>query len=133
MRVSAPISLEQYFVIDTKPNFEYVNGELVQKTVPSSLHCELQAWLGYLLLRALGLPRYRVLAECSLRVSERVIRIPDVCVVAPGCKADKYCVTEPPQLCIEILSPGDDVPQRSRSAMSIFAGEFTPAGFSTRM
>ena len=100
-------SLEQYFDNPTKPASEYVAGELIQKSMPTNLHAELQLWLGYLLLRALGFPRNRVKTEQNVRLDEQVIRVPDLCVVQPGSPEDGLAITEPPLLCVEILSPSD--------------------------
>jgi len=107
MSVSAPISLEQYFAIDTKPYFEYVNGELVQKAMPTNLHSELQFWLGYLLLLALGPERNRIKTEQNCQLSESVIRLPDICILQQNTPRGEFAVKLPPLLCVEILSPSD--------------------------
>ena len=107
MSVAAPISLEQYFDNPTKPASEYICGELIQKSMPTNLHAELQLWLGYLLLRALGFPRNRVKTEQNVKLNDQVIRVPDLCVVQPSIPEDGLAITEPPILCAEILSPSE--------------------------
>lgn len=93
--------------LSAKPAFEYVEGELVQKSMPTKLHSELQMWLGHLLLLALGFPRNRVMTEQNVRLSASLIRVPDICIVQPGGPANEFAIEDPPLLCVEILSPSD--------------------------
>ena len=107
MGTATAVTLEQYFANETKPACEYVDGELIQKSVPSNLHSELQALLTYFLMVALGAPNNRVRIAQNLRLSGSVIRVPDVCVVEPGNLDEGLALSDPPLLCVEILSPSD--------------------------
>lgn len=84
-----------------KPAFEYWFGEAIQKTMPTSLHGVVQ-FLTMLTLRSLG---WTVASEVRLKVIREAEPVPDV--IAVHGKLPKRYPTTPPELCIEILSPGD--------------------------
>ena len=107
MSVAAPISLEQYFDNPTKPASEYICGELFPKAMPTNLHSALQAWITFLLFQALTDGRHRIRTEQNVRLSDHVILIPDICVLREPSKEPGFALTEPPLLCVEILSPSD--------------------------
>jgi len=107
MTIAAPLSLEQYLALTTKPYSEYVNGEIFQKSVPTEFHSALQGWLVHLLLLALGSPRYQVFPEQHVRVNEQVIRVPDICVTHTNGKQNQPVRIDPPLLCVELISPSD--------------------------
>lgn len=88
-----------------KPYYEYWFGEAVQKSVPTSLRGTLQILLGMLLMQR----GWKAGAEVKLKLSPYANPIPDV-VADPGAIESPY-PTKPFALCIEILSPGDDLPQ----------------------
>lgn len=108
------VSVEEYiarFVEGSeKPACEYVDGELVRKTMPSRKHSQVQVNIA----RLIG-DRYddtlNPLTELTARVHERNFYIPDVAVeelakVKPG----RYPgPNDPVLLCVEILSPPDRV------------------------
>jgi Uma2 family endonuclease len=83
---------------------ELINGEMRPKPVPGFEHTEFCVYLASILLAILG--RRRVLAEQDVRMSELDVLRPDVCVSASTTpKLRKGALTEPPLLCVEILSP----------------------------
>ena len=73
----------------------------------TKLHSRLQLHVGALLLN-----RYehnglcQAATEQSLRLDAHPILIPDICVLVPDDDAEEV-VTEPPLLCVQILSPSD--------------------------
>jgi len=105
METRTLIPFEEYLTTDYSPDCDYVDGEVVERNLGqfdhSSVQIAIAAYL-YALQRTLGI---RVLPEMRVRVKDRRVRIPDVCVVLghPG----EQVLTKPPFLCVEILSPDD--------------------------
>lgn len=103
---STPVTVEEYLATSYEPECEYVDGELIPKARGTNDHAELQSRLTYLLYRYREAKVCRVATEQSLRLRERVVLIPDVCLLKYG-HGERGIVTEPPLLCIEVLSPSD--------------------------
>jgi Uma2 family endonuclease len=99
------VPLAEYLRTDYSPDVDYVDGELEERNVGEWDHARLQA----LIERYLGSheAEWGVLAvpEQRIQVSATRFRVPDIAVVATRPAAG--VVTEPPLLCIEILSPED--------------------------
>jgi Uma2 family endonuclease len=89
-----------------EPECEYVDGELIPKAIGTNDHSELQSRLAYLLYRYREANVCRVATEQLLRLRERVVLIPDLCLLAYD-HGQHGLITKPPLLCIEILSPSD--------------------------
>jgi Uma2 family endonuclease len=84
-----------------KPYYEYWNGEAVQKSMPTLLHCLIQkVLLG--LLDGIG---YASASEVTLKLDPSYEPIPDV-IAIDGPVGDPY-PTSPFEVAIEILSPDD--------------------------
>ena len=103
---SAAVSVEEYLASSYEPECEYVDGELIPKAMGKTDHSELQSHLVYLLYNYRKAKLCRIMTEQSLRLRERVVLIPDVCLLAYA-HGERGLVTKPPMLCIEILSPSD--------------------------
>ncbi len=103
---SAPVSLEEYFATSYEPECEYVDGELIPKAMGTNDHSRLQFRLGQLLYRYEEAGLCEIAPEQSLRVRERAVLIPDVCLLPLGHGEDGIVSTRA-LLCIEILSPSD--------------------------
>ncbi len=103
---SARVSLEEYFETSYEPECEYVDGELIPKAMGTTDHSELQSRLAHLLYRYQDARVCRVMTEQSLRVRERVVLVPDVCLLKHA-HGERGIVTKPAMLCIEILTPSD--------------------------
>ncbi len=99
------LSLEQFESLyqGEKPHFEYWFGEAIQKTMPTYLHGTFQ-WILAMLLARRG---WKTSVEVCLKLSGLAHPIPDV--VADGQRELSPYPTEPFDLCIEILSPSDDL------------------------
>lgn len=99
------LSLEQFDSLyrGEKPHFEYWFGEAVQKSMPTSLHGVFQLVLGMLLLRR----GWKTSSEVRLKLSGHAEPVPDV--IADRHRLQFPYPTEPFDLCIEILSPNDDL------------------------
>ena len=104
------VSVDEYLKSSYYPDMEYVDGVLVERSVPANVHSLLQM----ILIEYLG--RYRKafgflsLPEARTQIIERArYRIPDVMLCPAPLSAGKV-VTGTPWAVIEILSPEDRMP-----------------------
>ena len=102
--VSEKVSLGQFLTAyaECKPYYELLNGEAVQKALPTKLHAILQGVL-YIMLRELG---FRSMTELTLAISETWEPTPDVCGLLGPDDGEPYPV-KPIAVVIEVLSPRD--------------------------
>jgi Uma2 family endonuclease len=107
--VAELVSAEQYLHTSFEHDAEFVEGRIVERPMPTWEHASMQ---GFLIeeLRAMG-RRLGLFAvpEQRVRIRGNRFRVPDVCVVTdkPEGEPGRRIVTQPPYLCIEILSPED--------------------------
>jgi Uma2 family endonuclease len=107
---SAPVlpqvSVEEYErTPELFERYEYVDGALIEKPVPTWKHSELQIWLGALLLKYY--PWLSTGSEPHSKLRESNWRIPDLAIQKRElARAEKYAFT-PLLLAIEIRSPED--------------------------
>lgn len=99
------LSLQQFEELygNEKPYFEYWFGEAVQKAMPTLLHGMVQ-WIVAMLLARKG---WTVSTEVRLKVSAVAHPVPDL--VANRSPLVGPYPTLPFDLCLEILSPGDNL------------------------
>jgi Uma2 family endonuclease len=105
---ASAVSLDEYLNTSYRPDCDYLEGELLERNVGEWDHARLQGLLfGYLWSREkeLGI---LVVPEQRVQVKARRFRVPDVTVLA-GPRPAGGIITDPPFLCIEILSPSDRV------------------------
>jgi Uma2 family endonuclease len=105
MAIAELVTAEQYLHTSFEHDAEFVEGRIVERPLPTWDHSELQGLLIEILRpmgRRLG---FHAVPEQRVRVLSDRYRIPDVCVVIE--KPKGQVVTEPPVLCVEILSPDD--------------------------
>ena len=105
MSTTTAVSLDEYLETSYRPDCDYLEGELLERNVGEVDHSRLQMLLSnYLFSREkeLGIV---VVPEQRVQVKPRRFRVPDITVLlaAPG----GPIITEPPFLCVEILSPRD--------------------------
>ena len=108
MSVATAVPLSEYLNTSYRPDCDYLEGELLERNVGEWDHARLQGLLyGYLFSREkeLGI---LVVPEQRVQVKARRFRVPDITVLA-GPRPAGGIITEPPFLCIEILSPSDRV------------------------
>jgi len=103
--ITTAVPVSEYLYTDYRPDVDYIDGELEERNVGEWDHARLQA----LIERYLG-NRERdwgilVVPEQRIQVSPTRFRVPDIAVVAK--RPAGGVITEPPLLCIEILSPED--------------------------
>jgi Uma2 family endonuclease len=96
--------VEEYLALGEKPYFEYLDGVLRQKAMPTFDHSQMELRLSNLINQlAIGLIAG---PELTVRLRERRILVPDVGVQRRS-ELQKPYPTKPIFLCIEILSPDD--------------------------
>jgi Uma2 family endonuclease len=101
---TATVTLEHFreAYAESKPYYELLNGEPVQKGLPTKLHALLQGVL-YIVLRQLG---FQSMTELTLAISETWEPTPDVCGLLGPDDGEPY-PTKPIPVVVEILSPSD--------------------------
>ncbi|SRR5581483_2160922 len=115
------LTLEQFLALpETKPALEYADGEVRQKVAPRPRHSRLQYVLAYR-FNAFAEPRRLAMAFPELRTTfAGASYVPDVAVFtwdrlpldSSGELADEC--REPPDIVIEIISPGESAPALAR-------------------
>ena len=107
MPVTELITVQEYLSTAYSPDCDYVDGVLEDRHVGERDHGLVQAalimWFGAR-RKELGIA---VIPEQRVQVSASRYRLPDVCVTLG--LPDEQIYTTPPFLCIEILSPEDQM------------------------
>ena len=111
------LSLEQFeaFYSNAKPNYEYWFGEATQKAMPTGLRGLVNTVLVLLLFRKGWKPS----SEVRLKLSDFAHPVPDL--IADRKRIDPLYPTEPFDLCVEILSPGDNLHHTRQKAAQYLA------------
>lgn len=100
------ISLGEYLNTSYSPDRDFLDGEVVERNVGKRKHSYAQAELAAWFVARKRALRLQALTELRLQVTPTRVRIPDL-VVAETPLPDEEVFTEPPYLCIEIMSPDD--------------------------
>jgi len=109
MSTTALVSLQEYLTTTYRPDCDYVDGVLFERNVGQKDHSKLQGRVFAWFDRRQEL-RLEAFVEQRIRVQTRRFRIPDVSVVELP-EPDEQVFTEPPYICIEVLSPEDTFPR----------------------
>lgn len=101
------ISVEEYLNSTYEPDAEYVEGRIVQRALPQKTHSKIQGYLYRTLYQVAHPIGYGVWVEQRIRTKPDPARyrVPDVCVTLG--EPNEEIFTEPPFLCVEVLSPDD--------------------------
>lgn len=110
MSAATLVPVEEYLSTAYDPDPDYVDGELEDRNVGKKSHAKVQSKLDRLL--GIRYPSLFVTVEQRIKVSETRYRVPDVCVMLV--EPDEEVFTEPPFLCIEVLSPEDRASRMER-------------------
>src|SRR5438105_14641078 len=104
------VSPEEYLATSYEPDVDYVDGVLVERTVPDGPHGRLQ----YLIARAFG--EFEAVHNVLTFVETRVLvaetpalryRVPDVCLVQRPLEMISGPLVKVPLVVVEIMSPTD--------------------------
>jgi Uma2 family endonuclease len=107
MSTKTAISIEEYLRTSFEDlDREFVDGEVVERSLPDRLHSRTQFRLAGLLFKAGEAHPLYGQTEMRSRVAATRVRIPDVSVYA-GEEPTERVPTQPPLVAIEILSPDD--------------------------
>jgi len=100
------VPVEQYFLMNTEPAAEYVDGEIEQRPMGENDHSAWQtAIAAYFFIHG---PEWGIRARAELRVqtSPTHFRIPDVAILDAALPQEPTA-TRPPLAVFEVLSPED--------------------------
>ncbi|MGC2212569.1 MAG: Uma2 family endonuclease [Silvibacterium sp.] len=100
------ISIEEYLASSYRPDCDYVDGEVQERSLGEKEHAIIQAVLTYLFMRNKGAWSVEVYPGLRVQVSATRFRVPDITVTRAGLEWERILRT-PPLLLIEILSPED--------------------------
>ena len=117
MAASVLVPLEEYLATCYRPDKEYVNGELVERSVGEHDHSYLQALISAFFVSRQTDLNIRTFTEQRVRLrdaaNDKRYRIPDICVVRKPYQRERV-LSHPPYLIVEILSPGDHTSETLR-------------------
>jgi Uma2 family endonuclease len=106
MPAATLVSLEEYLKTSYEPDCDYVDGVLEERNLGDWDHSNLQTVLTIYLGNRARIWNVHVRAELRIRVSEKRVRVPDICLISRNEPVEQV-PTRPPLVCIEILSPDD--------------------------
>jgi len=105
---AALVSIDEYLRTSYDPDCDYVDGRVEERDLGEYDHSVFQAEVAAYLIARKKQWGIRALTEQRIRIGPRRVRIPDVCVL-PGARPSEKVLTQPPFICIEILSEEDSV------------------------
>ena len=105
MATGTLVSLQEYLATVYEPDCEYVDGEILERNLGEVDHGSFQGILVSWLFNHRKKLGIHVLPETRTQVAANRYRVPDIAVTIS--KPRGKVLTEPPFLCIEILSPED--------------------------
>jgi Uma2 family endonuclease len=106
MSTATRVSVEEYLATSYRPDLDYLDGEVVERNVGEYMHGALQARFGFVFNLNAKQWNVKVSTEQRLRVTTSRYRVPDVCVFDSR-QVIEPVLTQPPLICIEILSKDD--------------------------
>ena len=109
MQTQTLVSVNEYLSTSYSPDREYVDGVLLERNVGEYDHSRLQLMLALALQRLEKTIGINVVIEQRVQIRPTRFRVPDICVLRA--RPEGGVVTEPPFLCVEILSPEDRMSQ----------------------
>lgn len=105
MGTATPISVEEYLSTTYRPDCDYVDGQVVERTFGEYDHADLQGTVYAWFRKRRNEWNIRVAVELRVQVSATRFRIPDICVTTR--ERREQVITHSPLICIEILSKDD--------------------------
>jgi Uma2 family endonuclease len=107
MSTKAAVSIEEYLRTSFEDlDREYVDGEIVERSLPDELHSKTQWRLSGLIWDLSKTRPFHGRPELRSRVRATRVRIPNFAIFA-GAEPNETVPTKPPMVAIEILSPDD--------------------------
>jgi Uma2 family endonuclease len=109
MPVQTLISVGEYLRSSYEHDKEYVDGELVERGMPTFEHGELQAALSAFIFPRRRDWGVRVVEDTRVEVRDGCFRLPDIAVVSERDQPREGVIRVAPICTIEILSPRDSM------------------------
>jgi Uma2 family endonuclease len=108
MLARSQIGVEEYLdlVFDDRPEPDYVDGEVVERALPTPIHSQIQVLLGILFASLLTRVRLVLMSELRVQIGPRRFRVVDFAVYRDARPEGRYA-TAPAFIIIEIISPDD--------------------------
>ena len=102
------IGVEEYLelVLDDRPEPDYVDGEVVERALPTPIHAQIQTLLGILFAPLLNRFRLILMSELRVQIEPGRFRVIDFVVYRDTRPEGRYG-TAPAFVAIEIVSPDD--------------------------
>jgi Uma2 family endonuclease len=102
------IGVEEYLdlVFDDRPEPDYVDGEVVERALPTPIHSQIQSLLAILFAPLLTRFRLILMSELRVQIQPRRFRVVDFAVYRDSRPAGRYAST-PAFVAVEIVSPDD--------------------------
>lgn len=105
------VAADEYLNTSYRPDVEYVDGALVERSMPTIAHAFLQLLLGSYLRSFRSQFQFAVLSEVRTQIKERTrYRLPDL-AICPLPLPKGRILKAAPWVVAEILSPGDGLPE----------------------
>ena len=102
------VSVEEYLSTSYRPDCDYIDGVILERSVGEYDHARLQAVLSGFFITREKQWAVRVLTEICVQMARTRFRIPDVCIILASAPVEQIIRT-PPFICVEILSKDDTV------------------------
>ena len=108
MLAKTQIGVEEYLALafPDRPEPDYVHGEVVERSLPTPIHGQIQILLGILLAPLSQRARLVVMSELRVQIEPDVFRVVDLAVYRDARPEGRYAVS-PALVAIEIVSPED--------------------------
>jgi Uma2 family endonuclease len=108
MLARTQIGVEEYLglVFPDRPEPDYVHGEVVERSLPTLVHAQIQALLVLLFGRLLQKVHLTIFTEPRLQIVPDLFRVADF-AVCQGPRPEERYATTPVFVAIEIVSPDD--------------------------
>jgi Uma2 family endonuclease len=120
MAVETFVSVEEYLHTSYRPDCDYVDGQVQERNLGEKDHSRTQGRIHIYLHNRYPDLRHRLFLELRVQVAANRFRVPDLCILAPDAPEEQI-VTTPPILCIEILSPEDQLSRYEERLNDYFA------------
>ena len=96
------VSEEEYLHTNYDPECEFVDGLLISKAMPKTLHSRLQGLILFFLMSQEKQLGFKVYPELRIRIRDRVYRVPDLSLFVEPPNGE--IPTNPPYITFEVLS-----------------------------
>jgi Uma2 family endonuclease len=106
MGTATLVPVEEYLSTSYRPDREYIDGIILERSLGESDHSSLQGALNAYLFNRQKQYSFRALPGQRVQVKATRVRVPDLCVILGRGPLDPI-ITSPPFICIEVLSRDD--------------------------